>query len=396
MKCGYTHSEANAMDQTQLDRLKDVIQDCNLNFLLGSGLSMPYIRTLGNIEALLTEADKCSLPSPEAQIVRCSLYKLYFEEVMLRNKAILAKDEAAAPVQAAYSGLLRTLNTILQRRKSSLLGKEINLFTTNVDIFLERSLEEIGLEFNDGFNGRFKPRFSLSNFNKSRSKRSLHFDNVSEIPVFNLIKLHGSVTWHLEDDRSMTFSASLEKVESIATIQIPDGCLVKVAADSDLNQLAAAAKGLKVTKDVEAFIAGYEDLLVVNPTKEKFKHTLLNQTYYELLRIFSNELEKDNSVLFVMGFSFADEHIREITLRAANSNPTLLVYVFAHSTGSAEAIRTQLGTDIKNANIKIINPNTGPNGDDLNYDLATINRVIFQRMFPDETSSLPVSTVKEQ
>ena len=174
------------MEQTQLERLKDVIQDCNLNFLLGSGLSMPYIRTLGNIETLLTAVDKSSLPVMEAQVVRCSLYKQYFDQVMLRNKSILDKDAASAPVQAAYSGLLRTLNTILQRRKSTLLGKEINLFTTNVDIFIERSLEEIGLEFNDGFNGRFKPRFSLSNFNKSRSKRSLHFDNVSEIPVFNL------------------------------------------------------------------------------------------------------------------------------------------------------------------------------------------------------------------
>ena len=384
------------MNESQLDRLKDVIQDCNLNFLLGSGLSMPYIRTLGNIETLLTAVDKSSLPTDEARIVRCSLYKLYFDEVMLRNKSILAKDAVAATVQAAYSGLLRTLNTILQRRKSSLLGKEINLFTTNVDIFIERSLEEIGLEFNDGFNGRFKPRFSLSNFNKSRSKRSLHFDNVSEIPVFNLIKLHGSVTWHLEDDRTMTFSAALDRVENIAAITIPDGCLVKVAGDAKFEDLATAAKGMKVTKEVEAFIAEYEDLLVVNPTKEKFKHTLLNQTYYELLRIFSNELEKDNSVLFVMGFSFADEHIREITLRAANSNPTLLVYVFAHSTKSAEAIRAQLGTDIKNANINIIAPNAGPTGDELNYDLSTINRMIFQRMFPDETSSLPANAGKEQ
>ena len=61
------------MDQTQLERLKDVIQDCNLNFLLGSGLSMPYIRTLGNIETLLTAVDRSSLPATQAQVVRCSL-----------------------------------------------------------------------------------------------------------------------------------------------------------------------------------------------------------------------------------------------------------------------------------------------------------------------------------
>ena len=214
--------------------------------------------------------------------------------------------------------------------------------------------------------------------------------------MFNLIKLHGSVTWHLEDDRTMTFSASLDKVGAITAIQIGDGCLVDVEKHVEFKDIESAANGLKVTKEISDLIEAYEDLFVVNPTKEKFKHTLLNQTLYELLRIFSTELEKDNSVLFVMGFSFRIEHIREITLQAANSNPTLLVYVLAHGTASAELIRSQLGTDIKNANINIIAPNAGQNGDDLNYDLATINRTIFQKMFPDDTDSLPVNPAKEQ
>ncbi len=382
------------MNEEQLNRLRDVIQDCNLNFLLGSGLSMPYIRTLGNIENLLTAAEKSTLPASEAEIIRCSLYKLYFDDVMYRNHLVLKNDPAAAPVQEAYNTLLRTLNAILLRRKSSLLGKELNLFTTNVDVFIERSLEEIGLEFNDGFNGRFKPRFSLSNFNKSRSKRSLHFDNVSEIPVFNLLKLHGSTTWHLEDDRTITFSADLARITNLAKIAIPAGSLIPVDDSSTFPSLATAVKGLSVAKEVRDVITEYDDLLVVNPTKEKFKHTLLNQTYYEMLRIFSNELEKDNSVLFVMGFSFADEHIREITLRAANSNPTLLVYVFAYSSSSAEAIRGQLGKNtVKNANIVFIAPTPGPSGDDLSYDLPTINRVVFQRLFRDETSTIPAPPV---
>jgi hypothetical protein len=38
--------------ESQLEQIKNVIQDCNLNFLLGSGLSSPYLKTLGNIETL--------------------------------------------------------------------------------------------------------------------------------------------------------------------------------------------------------------------------------------------------------------------------------------------------------------------------------------------------------
>jgi hypothetical protein len=48
------------------------------------------------------------------------------------------------------------------------------------------------------------------------------------------------------------------------------------------------------------FATSYKKLMIVNPAKTKFEDTLLNQYYYDLLRIYSNELEKENSVLFVM------------------------------------------------------------------------------------------------
>ncbi len=382
----------------QLERLKDVIQDCNLNFLLGSGLSSPYLRTLGNIEVLLTHIEQCALPDNQKEILRCSLYKLYFDDVMAKNLAILKSDAAAADNMRAYNGFLRTLNSILLRRRSSLLGKEINLFTTNIDVFIEKTLEEIGLEFNDGFNGRFKPSFSLSNFNKSRFKRSLHFDNLSELPVFNLMKLHGSLTWIMENDKSIVFSSDLAHIDKVTQIVMPAECLVKVTAESTIQELTKAVAGLKVHESLATFVSAYEEILIVNPTKEKFKHTLLNYTYYELLRIFSNELEKDNSVLFVLGFSFADEHIREITLRAANSNPTLVVYVIAYSSQAAEAIRGQFGKNsIKNANIHFIAPTLGPDGDDMVFDLATVNREIFGKLFSDDApQSAALDTEKEQ
>jgi hypothetical protein len=41
--------------------------------------------------------------------------------------------------------------------------------------------------------------------------------------------------------------------------------------------------------------------MIVNPSKKKFEDTVLNETHYDLLRIYNNELEKENSVLFVMG-----------------------------------------------------------------------------------------------
>jgi len=127
-------------------------------------------------------------------------------------------------------------------------------------------------------------------------------------------------------------------------------------------------------------MAAYEKLLIViNPTKEKFRFTLLNHIYYDLLRMFSNELEKENSVLFVMGFSFADEHIREIALRAANSNPTLIIYILAHSSDSKKELNGRLdAANCRNRNIEIIAPDQkeDPPGsfvDTFSYDFAAIN-----------------------
>lgn len=43
--------------------------------------------------------------------------------------------------------------------------------------------------------------------------------------------------------------------------------------------------------------------------------------------MYSNELEKQNTLLIAFGFSFRDEHILEITRRSL-INPSLLLYAF--------------------------------------------------------------------
>ena len=369
-------------------RLKETIQDSNINFLLGSGLSLPYLKTLGNIETWLTDLESSGFDLESKKIIKASLYKEFFDGVISKNPKMLDGDSDSKSVLASYSDFLRHLNSILLRRKSTILSKEVNLFTTNIDVFLEKALEEANLEFNDGFNGRFSPIFSLSNFKKSRYKRSLHYDNVSEIPVFNLLKLHGSLSWNLTTGNRIAFSANLGQVtDVIGKLQDARKELLDVANDATIATLGIAAVDMKVDPSVEAFVEAYEKLLIVNPTKEKFKLTLLNQTYYELLRLYANELEKENTVLFVMGFSFADEHIREITLRAANSNPTLVVYIIAHSASAKAEIEARFTPEsITNRNIEFIQPpqdeTTG--SDKYKYDLATINKELFGNLFQGE------------
>ena len=384
------------MNDKLADKIKDTIQDCNLNFLLGSGLSAPYLRTLGNIETLLTDLDQTTLTDPQKASLKCSLYRLYFDEVIAKNLFILASAAESAPVLTGYCDFLSIVNSILLRRKSTILSKEANLFTTNIDIFLDKALEDLGLEYNDGFNGRFTPAFSLSNFKTSRFKKSLHYDNVSEMPVFNLLKLHGSLTWKMTADAKIVFSSDLQQIATISGLTVTEGSTLAISEDSTIAGITAAAAGLATDESVYAFLKAYEELLIVNPTKEKFRHSLLNQTYYEMLRLYNNELEKENTVLFAMGCSFADEHIRDITLRAAKSNRTLMTYVFAHTSSSRQAIQSRFGTHgVKNSNIEVIGPLRGEQGDAFVYDLATINRTIFGTLFGDDRSAEDVAAAGE-
>jgi hypothetical protein len=212
--------------------IKDTIQDCNLNFLIGSGLSSPYLRTLGQIETLLTLLEEAGLPQKQNQIIKCSLYKSYFDGVASKNCDILDGDADAEPSMKAYSEFLKLIQTILFQRKSTILGKEANLFTTNIDIFLEKAIERTGLECNDGFNGRFDPEFAISNFKKAHFRRSPQYDNVSELPTVNLLKLHGSLTWHIEGSDKIVFSSDLGHVRNVQAIDVTPSLLLPVDAGS--------------------------------------------------------------------------------------------------------------------------------------------------------------------
>lgn len=388
----------------QLNTLKNTIQSCNINFLLGSGLSRPFLITLGNIETLLERLNRSdSVDSLAKDIVKASLYKRYFEEVMLKNLDSYEKvgDDLANfdSVLRNYKNFLQQLNTILLHRYVPIHNKQINLFTTNIDLFFERALEETKVEFNDGFAGRLKPVLDLSNFQKSFSKTSLHYQITSEIPVFNLLKLHGSINWK-KDSEQIRLSDFQEHAAVVNALEeLGDAPFIEIEWNSELDNLIAAARtkvdaGLdedELKAALQKFFTTYDELQIVNPTKEKFKTTLLNTYYYELLRLYANEMEKENTLLFALGFSFADEHIREITIRALNSNPTLQLYVIAFNPESKTDIESAIGLSdnrILNGNAFVVDPTTfvKTNKDDESvqafevFDFSHINSEVFGRV----------------
>lgn len=377
----------------EYDNIKKIIESCHLNFLIGSGASRPFLGTLGSIENLLTDLAKSKISDENKVIIDASIKKYYWDVAIKGNLEINNTGNTNLNItKQAYSNFYLSLNSILNKRKTNLISKQVNVFTTNMDLFNEEALENGGFTYNDGFTGRLNTIFGTENFNNSIKKTSSHFEYQSELPLFNLFKLHGSVNWLLNSDGKIKYDNNLDILKAIETIKIDKANLLdieykKTTKEGDIwvfytiDELEAkiATKKIKKDKKHDDFLVAYDKLIMINPTKEKFETTTRKLTFYELLRMYSNNLEKDNSVLFVFGFSFADEHIREITLRVAKANPTLLIVIFAYDKAAKETIEKEFSE--RDNIVYIFDGN-----DKIKYSLDTINKEYFKKLANELTN----------
>lgn len=331
----------------ELETLKDFIQSANINFLIGSGLSSPYLTTLGNIEKLLASLNlKNDIDHHKKDIIAASIYKKYFEDVMLPNctNRIPSEDSEKGKqyieVIRQYKEFLNLWTLILHKRSNSLLSRQINIYTTNIDVFMERAAEETKVEFNDGFRGTLNPIFDETMFQKRVIKNSVHFQNSTEVPTFNLLKIHGGINW-LNDGEIIKNDNTLSQITKIYEIiqKAVENGVEFIEVDKFEKMIEACESIDNIDRKASLlgpFMNEYDKLVMVNPNKSKFSLTVLDSHFYEMIRMFSNSLEKENSVLMVMGFSFADEHLLNIVCRAARRNPTLQIIIFAYEDNCVE------------------------------------------------------------
>jgi hypothetical protein len=341
--------------------IKKAIESCHLNFLIGSGASKPFLNTLTDIEKALDNLQKKVGLNEEQndalvlKLIEVSIKHYYFKKCIEKNLELLAINDKSNETLNTYIDLLQSIQTILVKRSTNIISKQVNLFTSNMDVFLDVALEQLEYSINDGFSGRMNPKFVTENFHNVINKVSSHYEYQSTVPLFNLFKLHGSLNWKLDkENETIYFDAALSVTNNLTNIQFSEGELIecfdkdgKFIALSDLYIKAAEKENLAaLIERLNLFISTYNELVMVNPNKDKFEDTTLKYSYYELLRMFSNNLERENSILFVSGFSFADEHICKITTRVAKANPTLLILIFAFDDNAEQEITARLGTAV--------------------------------------------------
>lgn len=322
--------------------LRNILASAHLNVMLGSAFSIGVVPTLENRESWF-RAVESKISSFQGETAWGSALRILKAEYF---RSVMFPLDGAGPTGAQVAAVNAFLS-LVRDRGTATIPKRINLFTTNYDPLIERSLEKALVSYNDGFVGREHPVFDSSAYSRLQYEQSLFMEYTSQVVTANLLKLHGSLTWRRAENAveysssDETLKACLDGCDGIINLSVLDDVreLVKYKCDDGgLAQLEDAAHALSpaATALLGRFGARYDSTLcIVNPTKRKFEETLLERSYYDLLRIYANELDRNNALLLVFGFSFADEHIRDLTVRAARSNPKLIVLISCYSTDAA-------------------------------------------------------------
>lgn len=206
----------------QTVELKKVIESAHVNFLFGSGASRPFLDTLNDLENNITYInDSIDINvTPNIDLLRASVFIEYLNKCLFGNlffdnsdisdyvKNCAEKQDGKADefmnVKSSYDLFIVLASQLLNSRDIQLLSKQINIFTTNVDVFFEESLETNNCSFNDGFGGRKELIFDTVNFHNTTHKLSTHYEYKSEVPHVNLFKIHGSLNWLKSTEKSVS------------------------------------------------------------------------------------------------------------------------------------------------------------------------------------------------
>lgn len=319
-----------------IKKLVPYFQSGHLNFIIGSGASFPAIQLAGNIESEINAL--IALDEEHEANVKA----IEFAEQILAKHFANPKHAQTITTEENYKNFLNNLDTLLYNRHDILIPKQASIFTTNYDMFIEGAASGIpSIILNDGFdrstllNGKY--RLAPDRYYDRVYRSGAVFSRQTEVPTINLIKLHGSLNWERSD----------------AEIFYRFSQYTYLSTEQKQNQ---------------GFVKGQiEKFAMILPSLRKFGSTLLDRTYYDLLRLYSNSLDKENSLLAAFGFSFADDHILDITKRALR-NPTLQLIIFGFDANSVAIFEQKFSS---NKNVTIIAPPT-----DSNIGFAEFNQVL--------------------
>lgn len=173
------------------------------------------------------------------------------------------------------------------------------IFTTNYDLLNETALDRLGMPYCNGFSGTIERRFNPTTYRYALAEQlDVTSRKWAAVDSFiYLCKLHGSINW-------------IEEGGNLFPIrEVPAG---------------AANEGSRV---------------MIYPTPMK-QNASFGAPYSDLFREFQGRIVRDQSVLFVLGYSFSDEHVNNLIFQALTV-PTfrLVAFIPPNAEGVAQKLR---------------------------------------------------------
>lgn len=226
----------------------------------------------------------------EISMILNSLYREVTKAALLTGDEFKVKNQGKKVQFKSHKELISKLISNRQPGQSA-----PSLFTTNYDLALEWSAEDLGIQLFNGFSGLHTRQFYPQNFDLAfrnvNAKGEARFGHYHAY----LYKLHGSLTWYQDDCLT---------VNEVSASQAYD------------NYLQNIING-------EGFSYGQH---LIYPGANKYSHTI-GFVYGEMFRRFGEFLSKPQTALFINGFGFGDYHINRIILGAL-LNPSFHIVVY--------------------------------------------------------------------
>ncbi len=328
--------EGNNDLETIKQKISDLSNIKNVNFLLGAGASSGAIPTMkdmvSSIQSKLTgpQISTVLLPIPGGKYPKYNVLNTLFNKikpatnnnledilgVLYSRRAFLdgtgentTNDyyETIALINIIECEMYKQININFERKKSkailtlyktfyqkiTLRNKDlsrVNIFTTNNDLFSEKALDHSNINYNNGFGGGLERVFNPARFNYTFSRR-IDSDVKKYEPLDNMVylyKLHGSISW--KETKSNSFF--------------------------NIQEVSIKHKDPRPQENI---------LIYPTPLKQ---NKSLGSPYSDLIREFQKKLLQPHSVLFVIGYSFSDEHLNNIIYQALASNSSISIVVF--------------------------------------------------------------------
>lgn len=255
-----------------------------LTALIAKQLTSADKKTPSNYDKLMAQMDSDGFKEPNIEIILSQIRALkqvagngtvkeFTEKDLIELDELICKtisvvvDKLLPNRETPYHGLAAWAKALDR-------DKPVHIFTTNYDLLTEQALEEEGCLYFDGFIGARKAFFDLG---------AVEDEKILHPRWARLWKIHGSINWRLDSNKNI-----------IRTYEKDD-----------------------------------KQSYLIYPSHLKYDQSR-KMPYLAMLDRLKDFIMSPSSALFIVGYSFSDDHINDIILQSLRSNPTAIIFSFIY------------------------------------------------------------------